>query len=90
MNESNVESEILVVVSKLKSYIRSKAGMSTAGSVAARLSDEVRRLCDRAPTDQRPQVNLVPGQQRPRFLDLRTAQFPQSNIKRDATTLKES
>jgi len=48
MSESSGESEVLVVVSKLKSYIRSKAGMSTAGSVAARLSDEVRRLCDQA------------------------------------------
>ena len=48
MSESSGESEVLVVVSKLKGYIRSKAGMSTAGSVAARLSVEIRRLCDQA------------------------------------------
>jgi histone H3/H4 len=42
------EKELLVVVSKLKKYIRSKHGMSTAGNVASALSDVVRNLCDQA------------------------------------------
>ena len=42
------ESEILVVQSKLKSYIKAKSGMSTSGSVAAKLSEVVRELCDQA------------------------------------------
>jgi histone H3/H4 len=39
---------ILVVVSKLKTYIRDKSGMNTSGSVAEVLSDQVRVLADRA------------------------------------------
>lgn len=42
------ENEVLVVVSKLKNYIRDKSEMNTAGSVAPKISDIVRRLCDRA------------------------------------------
>ena len=42
------EKEILVVVSKLKQYIRSVSGMNTAGSVAPALSDTIRNLCDQA------------------------------------------
>ena len=41
-------SETLVVVSKLKTYIKSAAGMNTAGNVAPRLSDMIRQLCDQA------------------------------------------
>lgn len=48
MNNSQGEKEILVVVSKLKQYIRSVSGMNTAGNVAAALSDTVRKLCDQA------------------------------------------
>ena len=48
MSESSGENEILVVVSKLKNYIRLKAGMSTSGNVAAKLSDAIRRMCDDA------------------------------------------
>ena len=40
--------DVLVVVSKLKSYIRSKSDMNTSGAVAARLSEIVRGLCDKA------------------------------------------
>lgn len=40
--------EVLVVVSKLKNYIRTASGMNTAGNVAAALSDEIRRMCDKA------------------------------------------
>ncbi|GAN32657.1 MAG: hypothetical protein DYG83_01840 [Candidatus Brocadia sp. AMX2] len=42
------EKEILVVVSKLKNYIRSTSGMNTASNVAEILSDTIRRLCDQA------------------------------------------
>ena len=40
--------DVLVVVSKLKDYIKSTAGMNTAGNVALALSSKVRALCDRA------------------------------------------
>ena len=42
------DSEVLVVISKLKTYIRSKADMNTAGNVAPKLSAVVRSLCDQA------------------------------------------
>ena len=40
--------EILVVVSKLKAYVRERSGMSTSDSVMELLSDRLRRLCDDA------------------------------------------
>jgi len=40
--------EILVVVSKLKAYVRDASGMSTSDAVAELLSDRLRRLCDQA------------------------------------------
>ena len=40
--------ETLVVVSKLKNYIKSSAGMNTSGNVAPKLSAIIRSLCDRA------------------------------------------
>ena len=42
------ENDVLVVVSKLKTYIRSRSDMNTAGNVAPKLSEIVRRLCDQA------------------------------------------
>jgi len=48
MNGSQGEKGILVVVSKLKQYIRSVSGMNTAGNVAPALSETVRKLCDQA------------------------------------------
>jgi histone H3/H4 len=42
------DQEILVVQSKVKSYIKAKSGMNTSGAVAERLSSIVRELCDRA------------------------------------------
>jgi histone H3/H4 len=42
------DKEVLVVVSKLKNYIRSAGGMNTAGNVGPALSDIIRRLCDQA------------------------------------------
>lgn len=48
MNGSEEKKEVLVVVSKLKNYIRSAAGMNTASNVAPALSELVRRMCDQA------------------------------------------
>jgi histone H3/H4 len=42
------ESEILIVQSKVKDYIRGKSEMNTSGGVAVRLSEVVKQLCDRA------------------------------------------
>lgn len=42
------EKEVLIVVSKLKNYIRAQSGMNTAGGVAGALSDHLRHLCDQA------------------------------------------
>jgi histone H3/H4 len=42
------DQEVLVVVSKLKSYIKEKSGMNTSGGAAAVISDAVRRMCDEA------------------------------------------
>ena len=42
------DQEVLVVVSKLKTYIKDKSGMNTSGGVASVLSDAVRRMCDEA------------------------------------------
>ncbi|HEY8945215.1 MAG TPA: hypothetical protein VIM73_13180, partial [Polyangiaceae bacterium] len=40
--------EVLVVVSKLKAYIRARSGMNTSDAVSEVLSDHLRRLCDDA------------------------------------------
>jgi len=48
MNGNQEKKEILVVVSKLKSYIKSRSGMNTSGAVVGVLSDAVRSLCDDA------------------------------------------
>jgi histone H3/H4 len=40
--------DVLVVVSKLKKYIKDTAGMNTAANVAPRLSQAVRQLCAQA------------------------------------------
>lgn len=42
------EQEVLVVVSKVKNYIREQSEMNTAGSVAPKISDIIRKLCDDA------------------------------------------
>lgn len=48
MTEPQESKEVLVVVSKLKNYVRSVSGMNTSGNVAPKVSDLVRMLCDRA------------------------------------------
>ncbi|MCB0324117.1 MAG: hypothetical protein KDD69_11115 [Bdellovibrionales bacterium] len=40
--------DVLVVVSKLKNYIKENGEMNTAGNVAPALSGIVRSLCDKA------------------------------------------
>jgi len=40
--------EVLVIASRLKDYIRQRYGMNTSDGVLEPLSDELRRLCDRA------------------------------------------
>jgi hypothetical protein len=40
------EDDILIVVSKVKKYIRERSGMNTSDAVAERLSDHVRAVCD--------------------------------------------
>lgn len=43
-----IPKDILVVVSKMKAYIKAKADMNTSGDVSDVLSDYIRRECDRA------------------------------------------
>jgi hypothetical protein len=45
---AGVPRDVLVVVSKLKLYVRLTSGMSTSDDVIAPLSDRLRRLCDDA------------------------------------------
>jgi len=40
--------DVLVVVSKLKAYIKARSGMNTSDSVTDVLSNQVRKLCDAA------------------------------------------
>jgi histone H3/H4 len=42
------DNEILIVVSKLKNYVRDKSGFNTAGNVAPKLSELLRHMCDEA------------------------------------------
>ena len=47
-DESTSQAEVLVVVSKLKNYIRARSQMNTSAAVAEKLSEIVRTLCDQA------------------------------------------
>lgn len=47
-DEEISDDDILVVVSKLKKYIRSKSGMNTSDTAMPVLSAHIRRVCDRA------------------------------------------
>ncbi len=40
--------DVLVVVSKLKAYIRARSGMNTSDTVVDVISDQLRRMCDEA------------------------------------------
>ncbi len=43
-----MEDEVLVVVSKVKKYIKSKAGLSTSQNAAEAISRIIRQECDKA------------------------------------------
>jgi len=43
-----VEDDVLVVMSKLKGYVRARSGFNTSDRVAQALSEALRTLCDRA------------------------------------------
>lgn len=45
---ANAEREVLIVVSKLKKYIKDRSGMNTSDAVAEVLSEHVRAICDDA------------------------------------------
>ena len=45
---ADAEREILIVVSKMKKYIKDRSGMNTSDAVAEALSDHVRAVCDEA------------------------------------------
>ena len=45
MSDSN---EVLVVASKIKTYIKEKGDMKTSATVLQALSDRIRSLCDQA------------------------------------------
>ena len=44
----DVPKEVLVVVSKLKAYVKARSGMNTSDSVTDVLSNRLRKLCDAA------------------------------------------
>src|SRR5262245_49152268 len=44
----NADRDVLIVVSKLKKYIRDRSGMNCSDAVAEVLSDHVRAICDDA------------------------------------------
>lgn len=42
------DNEVLVVASKVKTYIKSQADMKTSATVLSALSDKIRGMCDAA------------------------------------------
>lgn len=48
MHDASDDKDVLVVVSKLKTYIRSASEMNTSGNVPPVLTRMVKKLCDRA------------------------------------------
>lgn len=47
-DETELPEDVLVVVSKLKKYIRARSGMNTSDTVTSVLSDHLRKLCVQA------------------------------------------
>ena len=45
---TTASNDVLVVVSKLKAYVKARAGMNTSDQVSSVLSDHLRDLCRRA------------------------------------------
>ena len=48
VSEQDLPRDVLVVVSKLKAYVKARSGMNTSDAVAAVLSDYLRHLCTEA------------------------------------------
>ena len=48
LSDSGLPRDVLIVVSKLKAYIRARSGMNTSDGAMDVLSDIVRELCDGA------------------------------------------
>jgi len=48
LSSSYAHDDVLVVVSKVKKYIRDRSGMNTSDAVAEALGDHVRSVCDEA------------------------------------------
>lgn len=48
MSDEQGTKEVLVVISKVKAYIRAKSSMNTSDAVTEALSDLVRTTCDQA------------------------------------------
>jgi len=46
LNDRDLPQDILVVVSKLKAYVRARSGMNTSDAVMEVLSDRLRAICD--------------------------------------------
>ncbi len=46
--EENDVKDVLVIASKIKSYIRTKSGMNTSNSIVEAISEKVKILCDSA------------------------------------------
>jgi hypothetical protein len=44
----DTEAAVLIVISKVKAYIRAKSGMNTSDGIVPVLSDHVRKLLDQA------------------------------------------
>ena len=51
LSDEGVPKEVLIVVSKLKGYIKARSGMSTSDNVIEVLSQHLRDLCDQAITN---------------------------------------
>lgn len=54
-NNSELPQDVLIVVSKLKNYIKARSDMNTSADVSDVLSDIVRSYCDRAIEEARTQ-----------------------------------
>lgn len=48
LSSNNLPEDILVVVSKLKAYVKARADLNTSADVSEALSNIIRRECDRA------------------------------------------
>jgi histone H3/H4 len=47
-NSEDLPKDVLVVVSKLKAYVKARSGMNTSDGVTDVLSNQLRKLCDAA------------------------------------------